>query len=54
MRLLNTQPEVKFAKMKTLPKMSLHGSGGEAARVARCARARPNRQRGNGEDMVKE
>ena len=30
----------KLAKMKTQPKMSLHGSGGEAARVARYARAR--------------
>ena len=35
-----TQPEEKLAKMKTLPKMSHHGSGGEAARLARYARAR--------------
>ena len=35
-----TSAEVKLAKMKTQPKMSRHGSGGEAARVTRFARAR--------------
>ena len=35
-----TLAEVKLAKMKTQPKMSRHGSGGEAARVTRFARAR--------------